>query len=71
MVFEQDNKLIGFYGKIEQNNSHLFYKIIFLIFMIIIVGILLFLLYKYIILKPRKKRVYELEDNFDYIPTKI
>ena len=71
MVFDQDNKLIGFYGKIEQNNSHLFYKIIFLIFMIIIVGILLFLLYKYIILKPRKKRVYELEDNFDYIPTKI
>ena len=70
IVFDQDNKLIGFYGKIE-NNNHLFFKIAFLIFMIIIIGILLFFLYKYIILKPRKKRVNELEENFEYTPTKI
>ena len=71
MVFEQDKKLIGFYGKIEDNNTQSFFKIIFLIVMIIIIGILLFLIYKYIFLKQRKKRVNELDENFEYTPATI
>ena len=67
-VFDQDNKLIGFYENniVEKGNNNLYYYLIAFIcfFLGILIGIFFYKNYK----KQRKIRANELEDNFIYEP---
>ena len=64
LVFNQDKKVIGFY----ENKKMIFpFYIIFNIILVILVIFFGYCFYKYYKLKPRKIRVNELEENYDYI----
>jgi hypothetical protein len=65
LVFNLESKTIGFYldGKKSISKSYLF-----IIFLIIIIFSLVIILYHYIRKIPRKKRPFELEEDFDYTP---
>jgi hypothetical protein len=66
-TFNQDKKKIGFYKIIHNNNKFSFHYTWFIIISLIVVCfLLLFLLIKNIMNKPRKIRANELEDNYDY-----
>ena len=66
-LFDQDRKIIGFYNKIDEDKKYTFaYIVIFILIGICI--ILIALLTKYVLYKPRKIRANELEDNYDYLP---
>ena len=64
LVFNLESKTIGYYIRSEKGISKSLIFIIFLILIIIFLGILLYYFIKKI---PRKKRIYELENNYDYI----
>ena len=70
MVFDQEKRVIGFYGP-SLSKSNMILKIVFLIFMTVVVILLGYFLYIFLIKKARKKRAYELEDDYDYLPSKI
>ena len=70
MVFDQEKRVIGFYGE-NLSKSNVILKIVFLIFMTVVVMVLGYFLYIFLIKKSRKKRAYELEDDYDYLPSKI
>ena len=66
-TFNKEKKKIGFYKIIHNNNKFSFHYTWFIIISLIIVCfLLLFLLIKNIMNKPRKIRANELEDNYDY-----
>ena len=67
-VFDTDKAIIGFYNKIknEKQNFNFIYIIIIIILGILII-ILSILLYLNISNKQRKKRAYELDDDYLYI----
>ena len=75
-TFNQESKMIGYYnenlprGKKTNNNSKSFNYILFgvVVILIIIFGILGFFVGKFVYDKIRKKRVNEIDDNFDYNP---
>ena len=79
MVFNGDQKTIGYYYQADNNkdksdyskNNNIFYIfiIISIVFLMIIVGLLIYIFYY----KPknRKVRPNELEDNFDYTPQDV
>ena len=64
LVFNQDKKVIGIYENKKKNFPFL---IIFNIILVILVLFFGYCFYKYYKLKPRKIRVNELEENYDYI----
>ena len=66
LIFEPNESLIGIYLKIEK--LYIFYIII--ITLTIFIFLLSFFLYKLLILKKRKVRANELDENIDYIPKK-
>ena len=66
LIFEPNESLIGIYLKIEK--LYIFYIII--ITLTIFIFLLSFFLYKQLILKKRKVRANELDENIDYIPKK-
>ena len=72
LVFNEDNKLIGFYtGKKENNNSKIIivFKICLIIFIFLFCLFLFFVFYKkikIILLKNSKKNALELEEDFTY-----
>ena len=84
LTFNQDSKMIGYYNedlpggkkknsdKKEEENfsiiSNKYFLIIIIILLIIIFGILGFYLGKIVYNKVRKKRINEVEDNYDYNP---
>ncbi len=68
IYFDKDKKIIGFYKYKKHNNSILIIIITFLL-IIIIVG-LIFIIFK-ILNKQRRKRVNELDDDFDYTTTEF
>ena len=63
LVFNLESKTISFYldGGVSMT-------LLFIIVLIIIIISLVIILYHYIRKIPRKKRPFELEDDFDYIP---
>ena len=72
--FNQDSKLIGFYNKDlienEGSNKSNFNYALFIsvgIFILIIVSIIGFFVGKLMHEKTKKKRIYEIEDNYEYI----
>ena len=64
LYFDKDKKVIGFYKNGKKNH-----KIIFPILIIILIIIIIVLLYyiQYYIKKARKKRLNEIDDDFDYL----
>ena len=67
IIFDQDRKIIGFYNKIDEDKKYTFaYIVIFILIGVCI--ILIALLTKYVLYKPRKIRANELEDNYEYLP---
>ena len=74
MVFELDNKAIGFYtyineknSKIKKNNKNILIYIVVIIVLLIIIFGLVFLLIKCYFSLPRKKRANELlDENYEY-----
>ena len=81
LSFNYDSKMIGYYkndGKIiDKNknveNNNIFNSDFFKIFIIVILGIILFLLgmqMQKLLQKQRKKKANELDDNYDYEPYK-
>ena len=75
MVFDFDNKVIGFYTNItsiknKSKNRHILVYILVIISLVIIIIGLVFLLIKLYYLLPKTKRANELtDDNFDYSST--
>ena len=78
-TFNQDMKMIGYYKEEELNdeknyNNSVFssvnntYLIIIMIILIIIFGVVGFFLGKIVYDKVRKKRINEVDDNYDYFP---
>ena len=78
-TFNQDMKMIGYYKEEELNdekndNNSIFtsvnntYLIIIMIILIIIFGVVGFFLGKIVYDKVRKKRINEVDDNYDYFP---
>ena len=74
LVFDMDKKIIGFYNKdIEINNSsnnndNIKIKILFIIIIIailVIIGLITFIIYKFVFGK-RQKKPYELDEEYDY-----
>ena len=73
MVFDSDNKVIGFYTNItsikdKSKNKHVLVYILVIIGLVIIIIGLVLLLIKCYNLLPRLKRANELTENFDYSP---
>ena len=75
MVFDLDNKVIGFYTNINEsysenkknNNKNVFIYILVIIGLVIIIIGLIFLLIKCYLSLPRKKRANELlDENYEY-----
>ena len=75
--YDMENRLIGLYQKInnksnnrENNYGNKNYNLLLINFIwlgiILIIGISAFLIGKYLCIKIRKKRVNELDDNYDY-----
>jgi hypothetical protein len=79
-TFNQDTKMIGYYnedlpgGKKKRNYSESFFTkykfliIIVIIVLVIVFGVLGFFLGKLVYDKVRKKRINEVDDNYDYNP---
>ena len=68
LIFDHDKKMIGFYnGYTKKSNLRLFLIIIFLI-IILILSIFVVHIIKQ---KRRKRRLNEIEDDYDYFPEKI
>ena len=65
LVFNLESKSIGFYLDDKKGISM---TILFIFFLIIIIISLALILYHYIRKIPRKKRPFELEEDFDYTP---
>ena len=65
LVFNLEDNTIGYYLKGKRRFSGIS---ILVSLLIIIIIFLIFMLYYYIKKIPRKKRSYELEENYDYIP---
>jgi len=72
-TFNQDSKMIGYYnedlpgGKKKNNNSdNKYILIIVVVILIIVFGILGFFVGKLVYDKMRKKRINEIDDNYDY-----
>ena len=70
MSFDYDFKVIGFYSKENNNNEKIYIKYYIKFFLIIILllicGIFGFLLSRKIYGLNRKKRVNEIEENYQY-----
>lgn len=81
LVFDLDRKIIGVYK--ENNNSNkndienkinnqygynIIYIVVIIILSLIVIALVVYIIYY--IKKPRKYRPFELDDNFDYIPSK-
>lgn len=69
IFFKTDSKRIGVY-KIEEAPRGATHLWLWIVTSMLIVGLLAYIV-KYILIKPRRKRAFELEDTFDYIPTNI
>ena len=75
-TFNQDSKMIGYYnenlpgGKTKINNNNTIKYILFIVvpILIIIFGILGFFVGKFVYDTIRKKRINEIDDNYDYNP---
>ena len=68
IFFKPDSKRIGVYKfDAPKGSSHIWLWVV----TTIIIVLLLAYIVKYILIKPRRKRAIELEDSFDYIPSKI
>ena len=68
LVFDQNNKIIGFYTKTKRPFSLTFIILILIIIILILIIIsLIFYFYRYI-RSHRKIRANELDDNYDYFP---
>ena len=82
LVFDLDRKIIGVY---KENNSrkkndinestinyvngyNIIYIVLIIILSLIVIALIIYIIYY--IKKPRKYRPFELDDNFDYIPSK-
>ncbi len=66
-VFDTDKAIIGFYNKIKNETNFNFIYIIIIIILCVLVIVLSILLYVNISNKQRKKRAYELDDDYLYI----
>ena len=82
LVFDLDRKIMGVYK--ENNNSikndinenkinylngyNIIYLGLIIMLSLIVIGLVVYIIYY--IKKPRKYRPFELDDNFDYIPSK-
>ncbi len=66
LIFDSEEKIIGIYKKEIKNSPLSFILIIILLFSILIA---LYILFKYVKRYNRKKRVYEIDENYEYITT--
>ena len=73
LTYDYDNRVIGFYRqnkykyKIENNDlKNNIFKIILIIFLVLVFATLGFLISKYIYGYNRKKRINELQENYQY-----
>ena len=73
LTYDYDNRVIGFYRqnkykyKIENNDlKNNIFKIILIIFLVLVFAILGFLISKHIYGYNRKKRINELQENYQY-----
>ena len=68
LYFDKDKKIIGFY-KYKKNNYSIL-RIILTALLIVIIGVLIFIIFK-LLRRQRRKRVNELDDEFDYTTTEF
>ena len=66
LIFDSEEKIIGIYKQEIKNSPLSFILIIILLFSILIA---LYILFKYVKRYNRKKRVYEIDENYEYITT--
>ena len=64
-LFDQSKRIIGFYSNKKQNNQNI--SLVWLFILIVIIFVLSYVIYKVRIIK-RKKRINEIEDNYEYLP---
>ena len=64
LIFDAEQQIIGIYKQEIKNKSLPFILIIILLLLIIIA---IYILFKYIKIYHRKKRVYEIDENYEYI----
>ena len=68
ITIDQDKKLVGFYKKLKERKSFFTNTIFYIFLLLIIIGVLLYIIYKYIFKKTRKIRVNEISEEIDYTP---
>ena len=68
ITIDQDKKLIGFYKKLKERKSLFRNSVFYIILLLIIIGVLLYIIYKYVFKKKRKIRANEIEEEIDYTP---
>ena len=67
LLFDHDKRLIGFYNGYDKKSNISLFLIILFLFIILILSIFVIHLAKN---KTRKKRINEIEDNYEYFPQK-
>ena len=67
-TFDQDKQLFGIYKKTKDKQIFFDLYIFIVIILVIVIGILSYVLYKYINKKHRRIRINELDNNIDYTP---
>ena len=68
MYFKPDSKRIGFYQTRAKDSFNYWIIVTIILLLAILGGIVYYFLF--VRVKPRKKRVIELDEEFDYIPYK-
>jgi hypothetical protein len=67
LFFDYEKKKIGFYTPDKKKNDNLTSKLNIIIILIIVIFVLLFILYKFHYNQKRKRRINEVDDNYNYM----
>jgi hypothetical protein len=67
LFFDYEKKKIGFYTPDKKKNDNLTSKLNVIIILIIVIFVLLFILYKFHYNQKRKRRINEVDDNYNYM----